>query len=350
MQNEIPNEVKLVVRNGESQADFARRLFMEAARVAGMPLLEQVSFAEYMIKSGEHLFVGKDEKPRLKWREDPSPKDNNPLVSDKEWKAKYGQWHTHTLGDFNKQELKRRQVYYALGGGILGSGLEAFKNDIIIVPLNITFESPHFDETTAAEYLKSQVQDAIDAYGQINIKFYVTYRVGTATEKASDGTLARIATGTIEGAVNVYLFYDNNAHRDRSYMNSVSDHIFLMKSGFYKTDGMRVGALSHEIGHVFGFKGWQVTQTAYDIFGERGNNWFFNSIDNLSDFAQIEPALTMMRNGLVRKDIDWVDDYTKAVQLRSVRAEEIYGQFAYIPRKPTLYDLLRAGARKIAGK
>lgn len=350
MQNEIPKKVSLVVKNGESQADFARRLFMEAARLAGMPLLEQVSFAEYMINSGEHLFIGKDEKLRLKWEKDPSPKDNDPLVSDQEWKARYGKSHTHILGAFNKQELSRRQVYYMLGGGVLGSGIEASKSDIIIVQLNITFESPHFTETTAADYLKAQIQDAIDAYGQINIKFYVTYRVGTATEKASDGTLSRIATGAVDGAVNAYLFYNNDAHRDISYMNSVSDHIFLMKSAYFRTDGLRVGALSHEIGHVFGFKGWQITQTAYNYFGEYGNNVVARTIDNLSDFAQIEPALTMMRNGLVRKGIDWVDDYTKEFQLRSVRAEDIYGQFAYIPRKPTLYDTLRAGARKFAGK
>lgn len=323
---------------------------MEAARVAGMPLLEQISFADYMINSGEHLFVGKDGKLRFKWTVDPSLKDKDPLISDEEWKAKYGKWHTHILGNFNKQELTRRQIYYVLGGGILGSGFEASKSDIIIVPLNITFESPHFNETTAAEYIKAQVQDAINAYEQINIIFYITYQIGTATEKASDGTLARIATGAIENALNVYLFFDNDAHRDKSYTNSVSKHIFLRKSAYYQTDGMTIGALSHEMGHAFGFMGWQVTQTAYDIFGKAGNNWFFNKIDNLSDFAQIEPALTMMRNGLVRKDVDWVDDYTKSIQLRSVRAEEIYGQFAYVPRKPTLYDILRAGARRITGK
>lgn len=218
------------------------------------------------------------------------------------------------------------------------------------MPLNIAFAGSHFTESTAQDYLKSHIQDAIDAYGQINIKFYVTFQLGTATEKASDGTFSRILTGAIDGAVNVYLFFDNNEHRDRSYMNSVSNHIFLMKSAYYKTDGLRVGALSHEIGHVFGFKGWQVTQTAYNIFGEIGNNPLTRGIDNLSDFTQIEPALSKMRSGSVRKGVDWSDDYSKEFYLRSVRAEDIYGEHAYVQRQPTLFDFLRAGARKIVGK
>lgn len=127
MQNEIPEKVSLVVRGGESQADFARHIFMEAARLAGLPLSEQVSFADDMIKSGEHLFVGKDEKPRLRWQSDPTPKDKDPLISDAEWKKKYGTRHTHILGDFNKQEMKRRQSYYVLGGGVLGSRVEVSK-------------------------------------------------------------------------------------------------------------------------------------------------------------------------------------------------------------------------------
>jgi hypothetical protein len=62
---DIPEKVSLVVRKDESQANFARRIFIEAARLAGMPLSEQMSFAEYMIQSGGHLLKGKDSIPRL---------------------------------------------------------------------------------------------------------------------------------------------------------------------------------------------------------------------------------------------------------------------------------------------
>lgn len=106
MEYEIPERVSLTVRNGESQADFTRRILMEAARLAGMPLLEQTAYADEMMKSGGHLFNGKDNRPRLQWVEDPSPQDGDPLISDQEWKKKYGQIHTHRLREFDREDLR----------------------------------------------------------------------------------------------------------------------------------------------------------------------------------------------------------------------------------------------------
>jgi hypothetical protein len=363
MSYEIPSVVTLVVSQNDTQIGFINRIYKEAARIAGLPLQEQIDFANFMLKlplSQEELDklfdVKKEDKLfhyRIVWNKDPTPKDKTAEIQDSEFNKLRGKWFSITLNSNIKNELARRQVYYVLGGRVLGSMVERAKNDVITVPLNITFASPHFTEATARDYLKLQVQDAVTAYGNIDIKFNVTFQVGTVSaERATDGTLSRIATGTINNAVNVHLLYDNNEHRDRSWINDVSNHIFLMKSAFFKTDGMSVGALSHEIGHGFGFKGWDLARKAYSVIGNNNEVsrlllGIFGTVDNMSDFRQIEPALAKMRSNRVQKGVDWVVDFDKAVQLRSVRADEIYGQYAYKKREPSLYDILRAGARKI---
>jgi hypothetical protein len=362
MSYEIPSVVTLVVSQNDTQIGFINRIYKEAARIAGLPLQEQIDFANFMLKlplSQEELDklfdVKKEDKLfhyRIVWNKDPTPKDKTAEIQDSEFNKLRGKWFSITLNSNIKNELARRQVYYVLGGRVLGSMVERAKNDVITVPLNITFASPHFTEATARDYLKLQVQDAVTAYGNIDIKFNVTFQVGTVSaERATDGTLSRIATGTINNAINAHLFYDNNRHRDISWINDLSNHIFLMKSAFFKTDGMSVGALSHEIGHGFGFKGWKLARGLYNKTGKDG--WgssllpYMSILDNMSDFAQIEPALAKMRSNRVQKGVDWAVDFDKAVQLRSVRADEIYGQYAYKKREPSLYDILRAGARKI---
>lgn len=331
MQNEIPEKVKLVVRNGESQADFARRLFMEAARVAGMPLLEQVSFADYMIKSGEHLFVGKDEKPRLKWLEDPSPKDNNPLVSDKEWKAKHGQWHTHVLGDFNKEELKRRQVYYVLGGGVLGSMLETAAGDTIIVDLNIVYDKNQYTVEKAQQILQPLIDDAIKIYSAIEIKFYITWTAG-----GGDYTKWEII-GAKDGFVNVLLCKNINKNEKDStpvtqtYYAETGEietaNIFLIEGHLY---GFEQRNLAHELGHRFGIVAhYGVSIRGFDL-------------GNITSDISINKAIVMLRNNLIIKGVDW----GRPTNLRPER-------YTFLPSHklgPTTYDYLRSGAMRLARK
>lgn len=162
MPYEIPETVTLKIKVGESQLSFARRIFMEAARLAGMPLLEQGYFATDMIENGNQIFIKseKDNTPRLHWFEDPSPKDNDQLVTNLEWKKKQGKWHTHVLGNYPKQELTRRQFYYQLYGGVLGSLKEISPDtDIIIIEVNIVYDETQYTLEQAQKATQATVDD-----------------------------------------------------------------------------------------------------------------------------------------------------------------------------------------------
>ncbi len=166
MSFKIPEKVSLVIKSGESQKDFANRIFIEAARLGGLPLLQQSYFANFMIASGQHLFVGKDEKLRLKWSNDPSPKDKNPLITDIEWKSKVGKWHTHILGDFNKAELINLQTLYVISGGVLGSFVEVTPTEIITINLNVVYDpsliTSDISPQTDLEYVKQAMKPKLD--------------------------------------------------------------------------------------------------------------------------------------------------------------------------------------------
>jgi hypothetical protein len=65
------------------------------------------------------------------------------------------------------------------------------------------------------------------------------------------------------------------------------------------------------------------------------------TLDNLSD-TQIEASLTMMRSGFVERN--WNHERTPKKPSSADKNEIPF----YVPEKPiTMYDILRAGARKI---
>ncbi len=344
MQNEIPDEVSLDVRNGESQADFARRLFIEAARTAGLPLLDQASFADDMIKSGAHLVAGKDEKPRLKWANDPSPKDNDPLVSDAEWRAKYGKRHTHTLTDFNHEDLRLRQIYYTMNGGVLGSQIDLRDVEEITVDLNVIYDTSLITDNVAPqtklEYIQQNFQPKLqywtETFYHIGLLYTVRYTVG-----GSSFDRKKITAGKIPGMVNIFYLNDRNKTESYGKAKNGTDEIFMSEK---KNNLLRKEILCHEIGHTFGI-------TA--LTGVSALDWFLDTfwIANTISDAQINSALSSLESNSVKYGVDWIDDYRKApkhiyytpqiAKLGPDAARRI------IQRKPTIYDLFRYGARII---
>lgn len=334
MPYEIPETVRLKIKVGESQLDYARRIFMEAARLAGMPLLEQGYFANDMIENGNQLFKKseKDNTPRLHWFEDPSPKDNDQLVTDLEWKKKQGKWHTHVLGNYPTEELKRRQFYYQLYGGVLGSLQEIPDNtDTIIVDLNIVYDKEHYTLETAQKKLKLLTDDAIKVYSSIEIKFYITWTAG-----GGDYTKWEII-GAKAGFVNVLLCKNMDKNEDKStavtqtyYADSgelETENIFLIEGNLYPFEQRN---LAHELGHRFGIVAhYGVSILGYD-FG------------NATSDTSINKAIVMMRNNLVIKGVDWG---------RPIRMDpERYTFSSKHKLGPTTYDYMRAGAAALARK
>jgi hypothetical protein len=342
MPNEIPDKVSLEVRRGESQVDFARRLFVEAARLAGLPLQEQVLFALSMIQSGEQLFVGKDQKLRLQWAKDPSPKDKDPLVSDKEWKEKQGKWHTHILFDSNKQELKRRQVYYVLEGGVLGSMKDIpSDSDVIIVDLNLIYQQDKYNATTAQADFGKYVTDAVQAYGQLEIKFNInSWTPGDADFVFEDGEVvkANLTKGSVSGFYDVIFGRRDNSNKRISY-TTFTDQNTPIATYLYRTAldggdvfvnrGLRTHALAHELGHAFGLLG----SPDDSILGIKSD-----SIRNYFADWDVDKAIVRLLAGNVKKGVDW--------RRSGLIFPDVSGNTQYL----TVFDILRAGARALARK
>lgn len=214
----------------------------------------------------------------------------------------------------------------------------------INLDLRVVYNNGHFTEATQAkEFLKTQIQDLADVFGKIKIGFNVEYNSGTATEKAANGDYKRIATGAKEGIINAYLYYDKNSHYDISWFNTESDQIFLKKSAFTKSRGLGKESLSHEMAHLFGIRG-NLTAAAVKIFGDNGNNVVTNTIDNITSDFVLGTANAWCRNGYALYGRDWVDDYRNATQIILGEPNES------IPRTPTVLDIYRVAAKRIASQ
>lgn len=349
MQYEIPNSVALPIGSNDTQLGFYRRILMEAARRVGLPLLEQADFALFILhlpvnsKEAEKLLdVRMQEKPpeqRILWNgKDPSPNDKTLEIQDWEFNKRRGKEFTIDLRDFEKEELKRRQIYYQLNGGVLGSMQEIPRDsDVIIIDLNIVYEQKQFNEAQAKETIKAQVDDAVNVYGAIEIKFNIVWSAGTGSV-----TNRVIMEGRKEGFVNIFLSiskaeassqlridppdpetgeiktYDIFLTREKVKISGLSDNSLLKRS------------LSHELGHKFGI----VSHYGIKFLGYDVGNWISDAI--------INTAIIMLRNGLVVKGIDWGRNLdTNNAQFR-LHGRNNFG--------PTTCDLIRAGATRLSRK
>ncbi len=220
----------------------------------------------------------------------------------------------------------------------------------IWLDLRIVYDKSHFTKNSAMQFLKTQIQDLADVFNEIKIGFEIEYVAGTATEKAANGLYWKIAEGAKDDIINAYLFFDKNATYDHSWFHSGSSQIFLRKSGFTETTTLRAGALSHEMGHLFGVVGKTVTAAAVKIMGSSGDNWLTNGIDNVIPDAIIENANALCRKGNTLYGRDW-GDVNRLQKITSV-SDRRYGatdnelQSVY----PTTLDVYRAGAEKIAAQ
>lgn len=219
---------------------------------------------------------------------------------------------------------------------------------VVWLDLRIVYDKSHFTKDSAVKFLKTQIQDLADVFNKIKICFEIEYVAGTATEKA-DGLYYRIAEGAKDGIINAYLFYDRQANRDWSWFHSGSSQIFLRKSGYTETNTLGKESLSHEMAHLFGIRGSDV-RSDVRILGEVGT-WIVRKIQQGAEFIEnsnsdivLGTANLWCRNGYALYGRDWVDDYRNAAGFILGEPNEV------VPRAPTILDLYRVAAKKIAAQ
>lgn len=191
MQYEIPSRVSLVIGLNDTQMGFVRKAFIEAARLAGLPLLEQMDYADFILRlpinqiEREKLLDKRNQEKstgfRLLWKgKDPTPRDGTIEIQDWEFNRQRGKWFGFSLNDVEKEELKRRQTYYVLNGGLLGSMQEIPRDTTkIVVDLNFVYEKSQFDQAKAQAAFQKQIAFAEKVYGVIEIRFFNTWTAGS---------------------------------------------------------------------------------------------------------------------------------------------------------------------------
>ncbi len=350
MQYDVPDSVSLPIGINDTQLAFTRRALMEAARIAGLPLLEQVDFADFILRlpinqqdRNKLLDVREQAKNtertpqfRLLWnsKKDPSPKDGTFEIQDWEFNKRRGKQFGFSLNDFEKQELKRRQVYYQLNGGVLGSMKEIPRNtDIIVVDLNLIYEKGNYNATTAQNEFGKYVDDAVKAYGQLRIKFNINgWTPGDAKFVFGDILDARITEGYKDGFFNVIFGRRNNSNDRIAYTTFGAQNTpiasFLYKPGLdgggFVNRGLRTHALAHELGHAFGLLGSE--KISDPIARNRDADW------------DVDKAIIRLLGGNVKRGIDW--------NRSGLILPDATGKINYL----TVFDIIRAGAKLLARK
>lgn len=353
MQYEIPDEIPLVIGSNDTQIGFFYKILMEAAFKAGLPLLERADYANFILrlpmnlKEAEKLLdIRMQETPsafKILWNgKDPSPKDKTLEIQDWEFKKLRGKNFTIVLNDFEKGELKRRQTYYVLNGGVLGSEKEIPREtDTIIVDLNFVYEKAQFNEAKAQAAFQKQITFAEKVYGVIGIKFYSTWTAG-----AGNWETRTIKEGKKDSFVNIFLSVRSqkdaislvNATIDEKTGEVITKDIFLIKgqfeSGGLVENSLNENALAHELGHKFGLFG-DADDRIFgfkSLFGYSARNW-------VSDI-EIDSALKMLNRGAVRKGYDW----NKLGKGNRVIVSSMRDFWASI----STYDKMRIGARRLS--
>lgn len=345
MQYEIPNSVALPIGVNDTQLGFFRKILMEAALKAGLPLLERVDFANFILrlpinsKEAEKLMdIRTQEKPpefRILWiGKDPSPIDKTLEIQDWEFNKRRGKEFTINLNDFEKEELRRRQIYYQLYGGVLGSEKEIPPDtDIIIVDLNLIFQKENYNATTAQNEFGKYVDGAVKAYEQLGIKFNISsWTPGDAKFISGDTLDAKITEAYKAGFYNVIFGTRNNSNDRIAYTTFDAQKTpiasFLYKpsldGGGFVNRGLRTHALAHELGHAFGLLGSE--KISDPTARNKDADW------------DVDKAIIRLLGGNVKKGIDWGRS--------GLILPDNSGNIKYL----TVFDILRAGARAIARK
>lgn len=107
----IPTSITLTVGLNESQLQFTRRILMMAAQRIGMPMLDQVRFADFFFP----LCGEASAQYRIKWgdaKSDPSPLDGDLTMHDAEWKTLRNRDVNLNITQAQHDELKRRYDYF----------------------------------------------------------------------------------------------------------------------------------------------------------------------------------------------------------------------------------------------
>jgi hypothetical protein len=333
-QYEIPEKVTLKIINNEEAQAFLRRCLMEAARLAGLPLLEQTSFADYFISLGSTII----------WKEkDPTPNDSIVIKND-EIKNRHDSDFNYWLSDFQVDELKQRQIYYQLNGGVLGSNLEIVSSETIVVDLNIVYDpnliTYNNPQQTKLEYIQQNLKPKLNYWtetlSKINLDYTIRYTSGTVDQERID-----ITSGRTEGMVNI--FYSNDPKSLWAYAKTepFSQNIFISE---LKKDFMYDRTLCHEIGHLFGITGMSGIYS-FDKY------YVISRIPNLISDAKINSALNQLSSNETVKGIDWIDDYRKVPRYfyhtPQIAKLGINATKRVIQREPTVLDIYRYGARML---
>lgn len=351
MPYEIPDKVALVIGANDTQMGFVRRIMMEAARRAGLPLLEQNDYANEILQlplnqelRDKLLDIRKQvETPsfRLIWTKgDPSPNNKTSDILDTEFETerKSGRKFPVTLNADEKERLRRRQIYYQLYGGVLGSLQEIpHDTDVIIVDLNLIYQEEKYNAKTAQAHFGKYVDDAVKAYGALEIKFNInTWTPGDADfvfdgyDEVIEATLTK---GFISGFHDVIFGRRDNSIKRIAFttFNAQNKPIatYLYRSGLegggaFVNNSLRTHALAHELGHAFGLLG------NAEITNPRARN-------KDADW-DIDLAIIKLLSGEIKKGIHW--------KRSGLILPDASGNIEYL----TVFDKIRAGARALARK
>lgn len=353
---EVPDIVSLQVGVNDTQLGFFFKLLMKAAKESGLPLSEQIDFANSILKLPRDpeerikLFdKTKQDEPsdyRLMWAiSDPTPVDGTRTIQDTEFKG--GANLSYTLTPAEKADLHTRQLYYQMNGGILGTLAELSDFGKITVDLNIVYDpeliTVNEPPQTKLEYVEARVKPKLqywqETFYRIGILYTVRYNTGTVNASRTE-----ITSGTLAGMVNIFWMNDPKSLKAYSRTETGNNQIFISE---YKNDFMYDRAICHELGHVFGYLGITGMALLYPI------DWLLTltPIPNLISDYSINSALENMKNNRVKYGVDWIDDYRKApTQIYYTPQISKLGPDAtrrVIQREPTIYDYFRYGARMI---
>ena len=127
---------------------------METARQVGLPLSEQLYFADFFYP----LCGDQSGSFRIYWwqHSDPSPLDGDLTMHDAEWKELDGKVFTIALTKLHRTELARRRDYFILRGGKL------FSLESPFIAHTMTDEMAYRSPCTPQQLLKSNFKTAIE--------------------------------------------------------------------------------------------------------------------------------------------------------------------------------------------
>ena len=216
--------------------------------------------------------------------------------------------------------------------------------EIITLNLNIFYNTAQgITQSQAESDLKATISDLQRVFSRINIQFNVKFSGGTLT---SDYQIVR----AVEGEINVF-FYDNTAKGIKSGggYDPITKQIHM---GRVQGSDFALGALAHEVGHVFRHMAMPSLFTSgRKVAGQTKTGQNQVDPDNAPEDSAIDAANATMRSRSLTYGVDWVDDYTTVRERLASRTTAIMGEQApTYPRNPTPFDLYRYGARKIAAQ